>query len=124
MAELRVRSIDESEIDTVLADDIEFDGRIEFTDPLLIKGRVNGDVVSSSDLYISEHAVITANIKAGRVSVKGNIHGDVTATERVELFSGAQLEGNVHTPDLIVQSGSRFTGHCDMGDGTGDGDNA
>jgi len=116
MAELRVRSIDESELDTVLADDIQFEGRIEFSDPLLVKGAVQGEIVSSSDLYIAENAVVRADIEASRVSIKGTIHGDVRATGRVELFSGARLTGNVFTPDLIVQSGSRFSGHCDMGE--------
>ncbi|MFA7566500.1 MAG: polymer-forming cytoskeletal protein [Alkalispirochaeta sp.] len=120
MAELRIRTIDESELDTVLASDIEFEGTVEFSRPLLIKGVVNGTIKTESDLYISDSAQVNADISAGRVSVKGTIRGDVDASERIELFSGATIVGNIASPDLIIQSGSHFTGKCVMpgADGT------
>lgn len=117
MAELRVRTIDESELDTVLAPDIEFEGTIEFTEPLLIKGSVRGEVKTQSDLFVADSARVDANITAARVSVKGTVRGDVEASERIELFSGAAIVGNVSSPDLIIQSGSHFTGRCTMPDG-------
>jgi len=114
MAELRVRTIDESELDTVLAQDIDFEGTIEFSEPLLVKGSVRGDIKTPSDLFIADGARVNADISASRVSIKGTVQGDVNASERVELFSGAAIVGNVATPDLIVQSGSHFTGRCEM----------
>ena len=114
MAELRVRTIDESELDTVLSGDIEFEGMIEFSEPLLIKGKVHGEIKTVTDLFIADGADVHANISAARVSVKGVVRGDIVASERVELFSGATIVGNISSPDLIVQSGSHFTGHCEM----------
>lgn len=114
MAELRVRTIDESELDTVLAEDIDFEGTIEFVEPLLVKGAVRGEIRSTSDLFIAESARVNADVQAGRVTVKGSVRGDVDAAERIELFSGASIVGNVRTPDLIVQSGSRLSGRCEM----------
>ena len=114
MAELRVRTIDESQLETVLAHDIEFEGTIEFSEPLLIKGAVRGEIRSESDLFVAESARIDADIRAARVSVKGVVVGDIDATERIELFSGAGIEGNIRTPDLVVQSGSALTGRCEM----------
>jgi cytoskeletal protein CcmA (bactofilin family) len=35
---MRVKNIDEADIDTVLSEDIEFEGELVFHDPLLIKG--------------------------------------------------------------------------------------
>lgn len=114
MADLRVRTIDESELDTILAADVEFEGDVEFDRPLLVKGTVRGTITSPSDLYVSEGASIEANVTARRVSVKGAVVGDVTASNRIELFSDASLHGNIRTPDLIIQSGSHFTGSCNM----------
>ena len=120
MAELRVRTIDESQLETVLAHDIEFEGTIEFSEPLLIKGAVRGEIRSESDLFVAESARIDADIRASRVSVKGMVVGDIDAAERIELFSGAGIEGNIRTPDLVVQSGSSFTGRCEMPRGHSD----
>lgn len=114
MANLRVRTIDESELDTVLAEDFSFDGTINFDEPLVVKGHVSGELKTESDLYVAESATLDANVKARRISLKGTLHGDVNALERIEIFSGATLQGNIETPDVIIQSGSHFTGRCVM----------
>ncbi len=115
MTEMRIRSIDESTLQTVLAEDVDFDGEIHFSEPLLIKGQVKGKVVSETDLYINAGAVVAARVEARKVSVKGEVHGDIHAKSRLELFASARVTGNVHTPDLIVQSGCLLNGSCTMG---------
>lgn len=114
MAELRIRSIDESTLQTVLAEDIDFDGEIRFSEPLLVKGQIKGTVISDTDLYVNADAVVAARIEARKVSVKGEVNGDIVASERLELFSTARMHGNVTTPDLIVQSGCQLNGTCTM----------
>ena len=114
MTEMRIRSIDESTLQTVLAEDIDFDGEIHFSEPLLIKGNVKGKVISDTDLYINADALVAARIEAKKVSVKGEVQGDIFASDRLELFSSARVTGNVNTPDLIVQSGCRINGSCTM----------
>ena len=117
MSDLRIRAIDESTLQTVLAEDIEFDGELSFSEPLLIKGTVKGTVISDTDLYINPDATVAATISARKVSVKGQVIGDIHARGRLELFSSARVRGNVSTPDLIVQSGSLLNGSCEMIDG-------
>lgn len=114
MAELRVRTIDESELETVLAPDIDFEGTIEFSQPVLVKGSVRGEIKTASDLFVADTARVYADITAARVSVKGTVKGDIDASERIELFSGAAIIGNISSPDLIIQSGSHFNGKCSM----------
>ncbi|MEE8441406.1 MAG: polymer-forming cytoskeletal protein [Spirochaetia bacterium] len=114
MSDLRIRTIDESTLQTVLAEDIDFDGELRFSEPLLIKGTVKGTVVSDTDLYINPDATVAATITARKVSVKGQVIGDIHARGRLELFASARVQGNVSTPDLIVQSGSLLNGSCKM----------
>ncbi len=114
MTDMRIRSIDESTLQTVLAEDIDFDGELHFSEPLLIKGHVKGTVLSDTDLYINADAVVAARIEAGKVSVKGEVQGDIYAKGRLELFASARVTGNVRTPDLIVQSGCMLNGSCLM----------
>lgn len=116
MSELRIKSIDESTLQTVLAEDIDFDGELRFGQPLLIKGSVRGTVISDTDLFVNPDATVSATIEAAKVSVKGTVIGDIHARTRLELFSSARVTGNVRTPDLIVQSGCRLNGSCEMYD--------
>lgn len=114
MAEVRIKDIDEHEVDTILADDIDFEGQLTFKKPLMIKGKFKGEIRSESALYVGEKAVVEAKVESSLVSSKGRIKGDITGHSRVELFSSAQVDGDIATPDFVVESGCKFNGHCNM----------
>ena len=114
MSELRIKHIDESEIDSVLAEDIDFDGEMIFDKPVLIKGKFKGKISATGDLFVSRQASVDAKVEAMVVSVQGSMSGDVHARTRLELFSSSSLSGSIHTPDLIMQSGCVFNGTCRM----------
>jgi cytoskeletal protein CcmA (bactofilin family) len=115
MAEVRIKDMDEHEIDTILAEDIDFEGHLTFKKPLMIKGKFKGEIKSSSSLYIGEKAYVEATTEADIVSSRGRHKGDIVGHSRVELFSTAQVEGDISTPDFVVESGCKFNGYCNMG---------
>ncbi len=115
MAEVRIKDIDEHEIDTILAEDIDFEGHLTFKKPLMIKGKFKGEIKSTSSLYIGEKAYVEATTEAGIISSKGRHKGDIQGHSRVELFSTAQVDGDITTPDFIMESGCKFNGYCNMG---------
>ena len=114
MSDLSIQSVDESEIDTVLAEDIDFQGKLTFSEPLMIKGRFSGEIQSTNNLYIGKDAVVKAQIEANLVSLKGKIKGNVKAHERVELFSSASVDGDISAPNMVMESGCRINGMCRM----------
>jgi cytoskeletal protein CcmA (bactofilin family) len=114
MSEIHIQNVDESTIDTILGEDINFTGTLRFSDSLMIKGRMKGDIRAAGDLYIDEHADVEAQVAANIVSLKGRVKGNVYATTRVELFSSAKVEGDITAPDVIMESGCRFNGICKM----------
>jgi len=117
MAEVRIKDIDEHEIDTILAEDIDFEGHLSFTKPLMIKGRFKGEIKSTSALYIGEKAYVEARTEADVVSSKGKHKGDILGHARVELYSTARVDGDITTPDFVMESGCKFNGYCNMSGG-------
>ena len=115
MAEVRIKDIDEHEIDTILAEDIDFEGHLTFKKPLMIKGKFKGEIRSTSSLYIGEKAFVEAKTEAGIVSSRGSHKGDIVGHSRVELFSTAHVDGDITTPDFVMESGCKFNGYCNMG---------
>lgn len=109
--------IDESMIDTVLADDINFQGTMKFSKSLMIKGKFEGQIDATGHLIIGPAAVVNASIRAGVITNYGQINGNVEGTERLELFNNARLTGDVKTPELIIESGCHFNGNCAMSTG-------
>jgi cytoskeletal protein CcmA (bactofilin family) len=117
MAEVRIKDIDEHEIDTILAEDIDFEGYLTFKKPLMIKGKFKGEIKSTSALYIGEKAYVEATTEAAVISSKGRHKGDIVGHSRIELYSTAQVDGDITTPDFVMESGCRFNGYCNMGGG-------
>ncbi|MCF7927589.1 MAG: polymer-forming cytoskeletal protein [Spirochaetales bacterium] len=114
MYDSRFSRIDDSEIDTLMAEDLEFEGNLEFGKSLMIRGRFKGQIKATGDLYIDEGADVEADIKARMVWLKGKVRGDIVADQRVEMFATASLYGDVTAPDVAIESGCNFNGICTM----------
>ncbi len=114
MSDVQIREIDEGDIVTILAEDIEFNGNMSFDDSLMIKGHFKGDIKARGDLYVDRDAYVEARVEANIVSLKGKVKGNVYAHTRVELFASAMVDGDITAPDVIMESGCRFNGICKM----------
>ena len=114
MRDVRIDQVEENEIDTILAEDIDFSGVLTFKKPLMIKGVFQGEIKASSDLYVGEKAVVKAKIEADCLSSRGRVEGDVLAHSRVEFFSTSSMQGDLSTPELVMESGCQYNGQCTM----------
>ncbi len=114
MPDARISNIEESELDTILAEDIEFTGNLSFEEPLMIKGKFSGDIRAEGNLFIGKKAEVHARIEARIVSVQGMVKGNIYASERVELAASSSVEGDITAPDIVMESGCRFNGICTM----------
>ena len=106
--------IDEKNINTVLAEDISFKGVLKFSTSLMIKGTFEGEIDATGHLVIGPKALVKAQIRAATITNYGEIIGNVEATEKLEMISGAKLTGDIKTPDLYIESGCIFNGNCSM----------
>lgn len=104
--------LDEEDYDTVLAPDICFSGTIRFEKPFMIKGQVDGKIISNSDLAIEKNAIVKADIKADRVAVRGSIEGNVNAETLVHVFSSGKLMGDITSKEVVLDGGCFFSGVC------------
>ena len=80
-----------------------------------IKGKFDGEIDAEGHLILGPNAVIKATIRTGVLTNYGKIIGNVEAIEKVELLKGAELNGDVKAPDLIIESGCILNGKCTMG---------
>ena len=68
------------------------------------------DVLDCSRFRVGE--LLSAS--AGRVLVSGEVVGNISGTERVELKRTARVFGDVEAPVVILEEGVLFEGHCRM----------
>jgi cytoskeletal protein CcmA (bactofilin family) len=114
MEDLKEIVEDENKISTVIADDIEFRGRLVFKNSLKIKGFFEGKIETKGHLIVGQEATVSADIKANVVSVNGIVNGKIKAAQRIELFNKSVTRCDIVTPELFIEKGSQFNGTCIM----------
>jgi cytoskeletal protein CcmA (bactofilin family) len=116
MTTMNPQSSDEAEerMTTVIADDLHIKGTITFRSSLMIKGSLEGEIISEGLLVVGPTAKIGATIVTKSLVSHGQIKGDVTASERVVLKETSVQRGNITTPYIVVENGSTFNGSCVM----------
>ena len=114
MTDVHNDALEDEDFDTILSEDIEFAGTLNFEKSFLIRGKLSGDISAKGLLVVDEKAVVEANIKASRVIIRGQVKGDVTAAEKVEVTVTGKLIGNVTAPEIFMETGCVFNGRCTM----------
>jgi cytoskeletal protein CcmA (bactofilin family) len=107
-------NLDDDDYDTILSGDIDFKGKLSFEKSFLIKGRMEGGIDAQGILLVDTGAEVIADIMADKVIIRGSVTGDVTARRKIEVTLTGKLEGNVHAPEIQMESGCVFNGHCRM----------
>jgi len=114
MTDVHSDVLDDDDFDTILSQDIDFSGTLNFEKPFLIRGKMSGDIIARGILVIDEEAVVEANINASRVVIRGSVKGNVSASEKVEVTITGKLVGNVTAPEIFMETGCVFNGRCTM----------
>jgi cytoskeletal protein CcmA (bactofilin family) len=104
----------DADMDTVLEEDIDFEGELQFEKPLLIKGKFKGKISDSGELYVGEKALVEAQIEADKLCVRGRVQGNAHVSQTAEFYATAEVRGNLETSDLYIEHGAKFTGNCVM----------
>ena len=100
--------------ETVIGDDIYFKGRLRFEKGLEIQGKFQGQIQSNGYLSLGPTSRVEADIETASLTVRGHLIGNVVAHKNAELIKGSTTKGDIHTPDLSIQSGARFSGYSAM----------
>jgi len=88
------------------------EGRLNFVGTLAMNGQFRGERLSSDTLLVGENGEVEAAIEAGVAIISGQIRGNITARNRVELRRTARIYGNIVTPVLVLEEGVVIDGQC------------
>jgi cytoskeletal protein CcmA (bactofilin family) len=94
---------------------VQIRGEVKGSEDLLVDGVVEGTItLSESRLTIGPNAKVQANVSARDVVVIGILNGDIQATGRVELRTGANLKGDIRAARLSIEENALFSGKVDL----------
>jgi len=99
----------------IIGQSIQIKGELTGNEDLTIDGTVEGNIqLKDNSLTIGPNGNIKADINAKKVTIVGEVQGNVTAEETVEIRESGKLRGNITTPRLIIADGAFFKGSVEM----------
>ena len=101
--------------ESLIAEEITIEGKIEGAGHVRIAGRFKGDVHVQGNLTIEKGATLTGGVRANQVTIAGSLEGNVDSAARVELLSTGVLTGDLSADSLTVAAGSRMRGKVEFG---------
>lgn len=101
--------------ESLIAPDITIEGKIEGEGHVRIAGSFKGDVNVRGDLTIELGARVTGSVRAEKVTIAGELIGNVESAAHVELQQSGALTGDLKAGSLSVAAGSRMRGQAEFG---------
>ncbi|MCX6543198.1 MAG: polymer-forming cytoskeletal protein [Acidobacteria bacterium] len=90
-------------------------GELTGSEDLTVEGIVEGKIeLREHVLTIGAHARIKAEVFAKVAVVLGEVVGNITASEKVDIRDSGSVEGNIVSPRVAIAEGSHFRGSVDM----------
>jgi cytoskeletal protein CcmA (bactofilin family) len=90
-------------------------GELNGSEDLTVEGHVEGKIeLKDHVLTIGPNGKIKAQVFAKAVIVLGEVNGNVTATEKVDIRDGGSVDGDIISPRVAIAEGAHFRGSVDM----------
>jgi cytoskeletal protein CcmA (bactofilin family) len=90
-------------------------GELSGSEDLTIEGQVEGKIeLRQNILTIGPNGKIKAQVFAKAIVVQGEVHGNVTASERVDIRDNGSVDGDLSAPRVAIADGAHFRGSIDM----------
>jgi len=110
----RIKKFKAPRVTTVVGQDTEIRGDLQFKGGLHVDGTVRGNVIGDSDesstLTLSEAGTVEGEVRVANVILNGTVRGDVRASQRVELAPMAKVTGNVYYQLIEMAMGAEVNG--------------
>jgi cytoskeletal protein CcmA (bactofilin family) len=90
-------------------------GELTGSEDLTIEGHVEGKIeLRQNVLTIGPNGKIKAQVFAKSVVILGEVTGNVTASEKVDLRDNGSIDGDITAPRVAIAEGAHFRGSIDM----------
>jgi len=90
-------------------------GELSGSEDLTIEGQVDGKIeLRQNVLTIGPNGRIKAQVFAKAVIVQGEVTGNITASEKVDIRDAGSVDGDITSPKVAIAEGAHFRGSIDM----------
>lgn len=95
---------------------VQINGELTGQEDLIIDGKIDGKIMlKDHQLTIGPNGHINAEVHAKSVQINGEVQGNITADDKVEISPSGSVNGDICAPRVALADGSSFKGSIDMG---------
>jgi len=99
-----------------LSQGIRIKGEITGGEDLFIDGTVEGKLnFQNSVLTVGPNATVKADITAREIVVRGRVQGKLDGSDRVQIWSSARVDGDIHASRVAIEEGAEIHGKMEAG---------
>jgi cytoskeletal protein CcmA (bactofilin family) len=99
----------------IIGKSVMIKGQIFSREDLTIDGEIEGSVeLHEHRLTVGPHGKLQAGVKAREIVVLGSVHGNVEASDKIDIRKDARLVGDIKTARIVIEDGAYFKGSIDI----------
>jgi cytoskeletal protein CcmA (bactofilin family) len=111
--DVRVTQIERDKVN--IGKSVVIKGELSGSEDLTIEGHVEGKIqLKENVLTIGPNGKIKAEVFSKAVIVLGEVVGNVTASEKVDIRDNGSVDGDIVSPRVAIAEGAHFRGSVDM----------
>jgi len=100
--------------DTLIGSKTTFEGALMSNESICIEGTVKGKVECKGSVVVGKEGKVIADIIAENAFIGGQVNGNITTKNRLEITSAGRVKGDIETVSLAIAEGVVFEGRCLM----------
>jgi cytoskeletal protein CcmA (bactofilin family) len=98
---------------------LQIKGEISGNEDLKLDCKVEGLIsIGGFRLTVGPSARLHADIVAREALISGEVHGDISACDRIEIMKSASIVGEITTGKIVIEEGAYFKGGVEVGSST------
>ena len=98
--------------EVIISQNTAINGNISINGCTRIDGVIDGTLAVDNDLFIGESGNIRATVYAKNATISGQVTGNITCKEKLQLTSNAKVYGDIKCQTLVIAEGAIFRGKC------------
>ena len=99
---------------SVIDHELTLAGDVRTVGAIRVDGRVEGTLHRADTLIIGAGGTVVGDIEAREVVIGGELRGNLTVSERVEVQATASVTGDIRAAAVLLVEGGKVQGHISI----------
>jgi len=110
----RRRALDRVRFSAVLGGGMLLRGTLRSGGDLLVCGQAEGNAAVAGSFVLAANGYWQGNVTASHVVIAGEVCGNITARDKIEILAGARILGYLKSPVIAMAEGAVHDGEVRM----------